>query len=169
MKINCLYDKLVPVSELQVHPKNRNSHPDAQIQRLAQILEYQGWRYPIKVSKLSGFITSGHGRLLAAQKAGFTEVPVNFQEYESEAQEYADLIADNGIALWSELDIETIKSDIPELPDLDFDLLGLGDKSLTLFTNEILKEPKEGSQEIDESDFSEFDHTCPKCGFEFDA
>lgn len=161
MKINCLYDKLVPVSELQAHPKNRNSHPDSQIQRLAQILEYQGWRYPIKVSKLSGFITSGHGRLLAAQKAGFSEVPVNFQEYESEAQEYADLIADNGIALWSELDIENIKNDLPELPDLDFNLLGLGDKSLDLFSDSLLEEPEEKSApEEKEVDLK----TCPNCG-----
>jgi len=130
MKINCLYDKLVPVSELKAHPKNRNSHPDSQILRLAQILEYQGWRYPIKVSKLSGFITSGHGRLLAAQKAGFTEVPVNFQEYESEAQEYADLTADNAVALWSWLDLSGIKDDITNIPDLNLEMLGIEEFSI---------------------------------------
>lgn len=166
MKVNCLYDKLVPISELKPHPKNRNSHPDSQLVRLAQILEYQGWRYPIKVSKLSGFITSGHGRLEAAKKAGFTQVPVNFQEYDSEAQEYADLIADNGIALWSELDIENIKNDIPELPDLDFNLLGLGDKSLDIFADEILKEPDEKNEPTEkEADMT----TCPNCGVIIDG
>lgn len=128
MKIRCTYDKLVPLSELKPHPKNRNDHPDDQIARLSQILEYQGWRYPVKVSLLSGYVTSGHGRIEAAKKNGWTEVPVNFQEYESEEQEYADLIADNSIASWSELDLSAINTDIGDLgPDFDIDLLGLKD------------------------------------------
>lgn len=126
MKIRCLYDKMVKVGDLKPHPKNRNNHPDEQIQRLAQILEYQGFRYPIKVSKASGYITSGHGRLMAAKKLGMKEVPVNFQEYESEEQEYADIVADNSIASWSELDFSGINADIGDLgPDFDIDLLGI--------------------------------------------
>lgn len=126
MKIRCAYDRLVPLAELTPHPKNRNQHPGDQVVRLAQILEYQGWRYPIKVSRLSGFITSGHGRLLAAKHLGWDKVPVNFQEYESEEQEYADVIADNSIASWAELDLKSINLDVPDLgPDFDIDLLGI--------------------------------------------
>lgn len=43
---------MMPVSELRPHPKNPNSHSKDQIKRLAQILSYQGWRYPIKGAKL---------------------------------------------------------------------------------------------------------------------
>lgn len=126
MKIRCLYDELVPVGDLKPHPKNRNNHPDEQIKRLAQILEYQGFRYPIKVSKASGYITAGHGRLLAAKSLGVKAVPVNFQEYESEEQEYADIVADNSIASWSELDLAGINADLGDLgPDFDIDLLGI--------------------------------------------
>lgn len=131
IKIRCAHDKLVPIAELKPHPKNRNKHPENQIARLAEILSYQGFRYPIKVSKLSGFITSGHGRLLAATKLGMSEVPVNFQEYESEAQEYADLVADNAIALWAEIDLAGITDDIKDLGDLNLDLLGLEDFSVS--------------------------------------
>jgi DNA modification methylase len=128
MKIHCSYDRLVPIHELKPHPKNRNTHPDDQIERLAKILDYQGWRYPIKVSNQSGFITSGHGRLLAAKVLGLSEVPVNFQDYEDETQETADLTSDNAIALWAELDFSGINADIPDLgPDFDIDLLGLKD------------------------------------------
>src|ERR1700677_2794868 len=98
MKVRCTYDKLVSISDLRLHPKNPNTHSKDQIQRLAQILDYQGFRYPIKVSRLSGFVTSGHGRIAAAILNDWKEVPVNFQEYESEEQEYADLVADNSIA-----------------------------------------------------------------------
>lgn len=164
IKIRCAHDQMIPIGDLKPHPKNRNKHPDEQITRLAQILEYQGWRQPIKVSRLSGFITAGHGRLLAAQKLGLTEVPVNFQEYESDAQEYADLTADNAIALWAEIDLAGIKLDLESIPDLDFSLLGLNLNALKSFGDEVLKE---GAKELDESEFSEFEHQCPKCGFEF--
>lgn len=126
MKIECAYDKLVPLSELRQHPKNRNKHPANQIERLAKVLKYQGWRKPITVSNRSGFITAGHGRLEAALKNGWKEVPVDYQDYESEEQEYADLTADNALASWAELDLSGINLDIGDLgPDFDIELLGL--------------------------------------------
>jgi site-specific DNA-methyltransferase (adenine-specific) len=128
MIVHCPHDRLVPVKELKAHPQNRNQHPKDQIERLAKILDYQGWRYPIKVSKQSGFITSGHGRLEAAKQLKLKEVPVSFQDYTDEAQEYADLQADNAIASWSELDLSAINTDIGDLgPDFDIDLLGIKD------------------------------------------
>lgn len=126
MKINCAHDELVPISKLKPHPRNRNTHPPDQIDRLAKIMEYQGWRTPIKVSTRSGFITAGHGRLAAAIKNKWTEVPVDYQDYETEEQEYADLTADNAIASWAELDLSGINIDIGDLgPDFDIELLGL--------------------------------------------
>lgn len=128
MKVRCSHDELVDISKLKAHPDNRNDHPQDQIERLAKILEYQGWRYPVKVSNQSGFITSGHGRVLAAKHLGWKQVPVNFQDYDSEDQEYADIVSDNAIASWSELDLSTINSDIGDLgPDFDIDLLGIKD------------------------------------------
>lgn len=116
------------VKNLKSHPKNRNKHPEDQLRRLAEILKYQGWRYPIKVSKRSGFVTSGHGRIEAAKINGWKEVPVNFQEYESEDQEYADLQADNAIASWAELDLAGINMDMADLgPDFNIDMLGIKD------------------------------------------
>lgn len=127
-KTHCLYDEMVPVGELKPHPKNRNKHPDEQIARLAGILKYQGFRYPVKVSKRTGFVTSGHGRIAAAKANGWAMVPVNFQDYDSEEQEYADVQADNAIASWAELDLSGINSDLADLePDFDLDLLGIKD------------------------------------------
>ncbi len=131
MKVRCLYDELAPIDGLTPHPKNRNKHPDDQIKRLAEILKYQGWRYPIKVSKQTGLITSGHGRLLAARLNGWDKVPINKQDYENEDQEYADVQADNAIASWAELDLAGINLDLADLgPDFDLDLLGIKDFEL---------------------------------------
>lgn len=128
MKVHCSHDSLVSISELAAHPKNRNKHPQAQIERLAEILKYQGWRYPVKVSKQSGFVTSGHGRIEAAKLNGWKEVPVNFQDYDDDTQEYADVQSDNSIASWAELDLSSINADLVDLgPDFDINLLGIKD------------------------------------------
>lgn len=120
--------QLVPISTLVPHPKNPNKHPPEQVARLAEIIEFQGWRYPVKVSNRSGFVTSGHGRIEAAKLKGWTDVPVSYQDYESEAQEYADVVSDNAIAEWSDLDLSSINTDIGDLgPDFDIDLLGIKD------------------------------------------
>lgn len=125
MKIHCSSDKVVPISQLKLNPKNRNVHPKEQIQRLAEILKYQGWRYPVKISKRSGIVTSGHGRIEAALLNGWDEVPVDFQDYESDEQEYADTVSDNAIASWAELDLSGIQTDVKGLStDFKTELLG---------------------------------------------
>lgn len=149
MKIHCQYSKLVPTTELRSHDKNRNIHPQDQIIRLAKILEYQGWRHPIKVSTRSGMITSGHGRLMAANHLGLKEVPVSFQEYESDEQEYLDVQSDNAIALWSDLDLSQINNDIQEIGPFDVDLLGIKNFKI---------DPAEKKEKEPIS--------CPNCGFE---
>ncbi len=119
------------IKDLKAHPKNRNRHPKEQIERLAQILKYQGFRYPVKVSNQSGFVTSGHGRIEAALLNGWDTVPVSYQDYDSEEQEYADVQADNAVASWSELDLSAINADIGELgPDFNLDMLGIKQFSL---------------------------------------
>lgn len=160
-KIRCLYDKLVPIKEMHPHPENTNKHPEDQIIRLAEILEYQGWRYPIKVSKLSGFITSGHARLYAAVKMGLKEVPVNYQEYDSEEQEYADLTADNAVALWAEIDYAAINAKLPDLgPEFNIDMLGI--KNFILDPSELNFE--EPNDKIDPALKEPQLKLCPNCG-----
>lgn len=159
MKIKCAYDKCVKTSELRPHPKNPNKHPEEQIARLAQVIDYQGWRSPIVVSQLSGFITRGHGRLAAAKKNGWDEVPVNYQEYASEEQEYADLVADNAIAEWAALDLSSINSELPDLgPDFDIDLLGI--KSFSLDPDfDPASEDEQGKLDEKKVEIVE----CPRC------
>jgi len=129
MKIECAYDELVDVEKLVPHPLNPNKHGEKQIKMLGKILEFQGWRSPITVSNRSGYIVAGHGRLEAAKMNGYDSVPVDKQDFENEAAEYAHIIADNKIASLAEHDdalmIETIKD--LELEEMDFELLGLDD------------------------------------------
>ena len=100
----CAHDAIVDVAKLVPNPKNPNQHPDNQIQLLGRIIRQAGWRQPITVSKRSGFIVKGHGRLSAALLEGIKEAPVDYQNYTNDAEEYADLVADNRIAELAETD-----------------------------------------------------------------
>jgi len=155
MQIHCLYDELVPIQQLKPHPQNRNDHPVDQITRLAQILRYQGWRSPIKVSKQTGFITAGHGRWAAAIENNWSEVPVNYQDYSTSDMEYADLQADNTIASWAEIDVSGVNADLEMLsPDFNLDMLGIKDFKL---------DPSEkGGPDGGGGDESQ--EKCPECG-----
>lgn len=151
-EIKCAYKELVPISELKPHPKNRNKHPSDQITRLAEIISFQGIRSPIKVSTRSGFITAGHGRLEALRHLRIKDAPVDYQDYDSDEQEYADLQADNAIALWAELDLSGINMDVPDLgPDFDINMMGIRDFTL---------EPAEKFPQCDEDEVP--DHVEPK-------
>ena len=70
----CAYDKIVKIEELKPNPANPNKHPATQIKKLAENIASLGWRNPITVSTLSGFIVKGHGRLMAAQFLNCKEV-----------------------------------------------------------------------------------------------
>lgn len=127
-KFKCAYTRIVPIDTLIPNPKNPNEHPDAQIDLLAKIIDLQGQRAPVVVSNRSGFITKGHGRLMAMQKLGWKAVAVDFQNYESEAMEYADMVADNKIAELAETNMNKVNELALEMPkDFDFDLLGIPD------------------------------------------
>lgn len=122
-EIKCLHTEVWPLDKFREHPKNPNRHPDAQLDILAQVILKAGWRNPVVVSSRSGFVVKGHGRLAAASRAGFTEAPVEIQDYASEATELADLVADNRIAELSERDQFAVHGVLSELNEMGSDLL----------------------------------------------
>ena len=121
-EINCSYDELRASITLQPHPRNPNTHSDEQIKLLAKIIQHQGWRNPVVVSKLSGFIVAGHGRLKAAELLGLDEVPVDLQEFKTEADELAHLVADNRIAELAEINRAELADLIVELDNGAYDM-----------------------------------------------
>lgn len=170
MITHCKFDELVPISGLKPHPKNRNRHPDNQIQVLAKILKERGWRHPVIVSKLSGLIVAGHGRVKAAEIAGLHEVPVQYQDFESEEQEYEFLIADNATALWAELDFHGIKLDLDGLKfGADLDFLGLQNFSLGPIEEFDPNKEWAGMPEFNQGDKTSLRHVIVHFNAEADA
>ena len=131
IKIHCKYTELCDATSLVPNPRNPNRHPKRQIELLAKIIESQGWRQPVTVSNRSGFIVRGHGRLEAALLIG-CKVPVERQDYESEAEEWADLVADNRIAELASIDNDELAKLLSDLDglDIDMELTGYSGKAL---------------------------------------
>lgn len=122
IQIYCAFDEIADIDSLIPNPRNPNQHPEKQIELLAKIIKHQGWRAPITVSNRSGFIVRGHGRLLAAQYLGADQVPVDRQDYTTEAEEWADLVADNRIAELAEIDETLLKELIGDIQEGELDL-----------------------------------------------
>lgn len=172
MQIRCNYDELIPIAELKkkFHPKNRNKHPRDQIVRLAKLMKYQGIRKVAVLSTRSGFLTAGHGRILAAEEAGEKEYPVEKQDYENEDQEIADLNADNAIGLWAEMDLSGINADVPDLgPDFDIDFLGIKNFVVDVSEKTEVKEHERAlpGSAPDDPNQEPKKNECPRCGYHF--
>ncbi|KKM25398.1 hypothetical protein LCGC14_1595310 [marine sediment metagenome] len=156
----CAHDKIVPCVELIMNPKNPNTHPVKQIEKLSHIISKQGWRLPITVSNRSGLIVRGHGRLEAAFKAGINKAPVDYQDYESEALEHADLVADNYIAELAVRDNDKLSELLSELKvlDIDMELTAYDLNEIDEITNPNMVDPpgsrNDGPKEVE----------CPQCG-----
>lgn len=128
--VYCAYDEIVSVDQLRPNPKNPNKHPQDQIEKLGKIIRGNGWRNPITVSTRSGLIVKGHGRLLTAQLEELKEVPVEYQNYESEEAELADLTADNRIAELAEMDSKMLADIFADIDTgaIDFELSGYSEE-----------------------------------------
>jgi hypothetical protein len=122
IEVHCAHSTVLAIEKVTPNPRNPNTHPLEQLSLLGKIIAANGWRSPITVSTRSGFVVKGHGRLLAAQGMGLTEVPVDYQHYGSEALEWSDLIADNKLKDYSEFNGAELSKLIQEMNDVGFDL-----------------------------------------------
>ena len=162
--VYCAHSQMVEIEKVIPNPRNPNKHSEKQIALLSKIIAAQGWRAPITVSTRSGFIVRGHGRLLAARKLGLAEVPVDYQAYETEAAEWADLIADNRLSELSETDDLLLKDLLQELGTGELDL------ELTAYTADEIDQMLGSAKEVQEDDFdadkalSEIDEAKTKLG-----
>jgi len=109
------------ISKLIPYARNARTHSDEQVGQIAASIKEWGWTTPVLVDEQGGII-AGHGRTLAAQKLGMTEVPVMVAKGWSDAKKRAYVLADNKLALNAGWDNEMLALELAELQGLDFDL-----------------------------------------------
>ena len=144
MKIYCAYDEIVPLADLDQkrNPSNPKQHGAAQVAAIAAVLEGNGWRQSIVISNRSGLITKGHGRLDAALLLGYAGAPVDYQDYESEQAEIADMLADNRLPELGDIDEDKLLEVLRELQAAGHDV------ELAGFTTDDLEQMSKVDEEI---------------------
>jgi hypothetical protein len=99
----CAHSELADPNTLRPHPQNPKKHSAAKQRLYAKVIrppnQLGAWRKAIVVSNLSGLIIAGHGAQLAAVNVlGVALVPIDRQDFASEAEEKAAMLADNWLA-----------------------------------------------------------------------
>lgn len=111
------------ITSLIPYNTNPRSHSTRQVDQLAMLIKRFGFHdsHAIAVDE-SGVIIWGHGRLLAAQQAGLTDVPVEVLTGLSEGDKRALRIADNSIADQSDWDMEKLAQELGSLSEEGYNL-----------------------------------------------
>jgi DNA modification methylase len=115
------------LGELIPYARTPRTHTDAQVAQIAASIREFGWTNPVLVDGANGII-AGHGRVLAARKLGWEQVPVIELAHMSEAQKRAYVLADNQLALNAGWDEALLRLELADLSDLGFELglIGFG-------------------------------------------
>jgi ParB-like chromosome segregation protein Spo0J len=167
--VHCQHSAMVKIEDLRPHPRNPNKHGDEQVALLAKNIRHLGWRHPILVSAMSGYIVAGHARLEAAKLLNLAAVPVDAQPFASEADELAYLLADNRIAELADLQTAALKDLLEELDTggFDMDLTGFVESERERLATAA---PPPEAVDLDAPDENECTVAkCPKCGFSFEV
>ena len=120
-----------PLDRLLPYAANARTHPDEQVAQIAGSIAEFGFIVPCLVDE-RGVLVAGHGRLLAAQRLGLSQVPVIRLDHLTDAQARAYRIADNQIALNSGWDDELLSAEVARLREdgVDLELLGFPEDEL---------------------------------------
>jgi ParB-like chromosome segregation protein Spo0J len=160
-----------PVDKLIPYVNNSRTHSDEQIAQIASSIKEFGWTNPILVDGENGII-AGHGRLMAARKLGYKEVPTIELKDLTETQRKAYIIADNRLALNAGWDNEMLTIELNELLADGFalEMLGFDPAEIQSLINggpdfQPATENEQGK--LDQLDPKWI--ACPHCGKEFDA
>lgn len=119
------------IEDLIPYLKNSRTHSQEQIAQIAASIKEFGWTNPILIDGNNGII-AGHGRIMAARKLKYKEVPTIELKDLTETQRKAYIIADNRLALNAGWDNEMLTIELNDLLADGFalDILGFDPKEL---------------------------------------
>lgn len=163
------------LSELRPNLNNARVHNEQQIQQIVSSIKEFGFTNPILIDENNSII-AGHGRLSAAKLIGLESVPTIVLSNLTDEQKKAYIIADNKLALNATWDDDLLQKEMEALAASQFELplMGWDENEIISFIGEPLsnmfsEKEYEGAQEIGFDDIDNFEHQCPRCGFNFNT
>lgn len=113
----------IEIKKLKPYEKNAKIHSEKQIEKLVESIKEFGFISPVLIDRNLN-VVAGHGRIMAAEKAGIEKLPCVFIEGLTESQRKAYILADNRLAEFGSWDMDLVQAELSDLDgiDLDFDI-----------------------------------------------
>ncbi len=127
------------ITDLTPYENNAKEHPKKQIEEIKNSIKQFGFCDPVGIWGEKNIIVEGHGRVLALQEMGETEVECIRLDHLTDDERKAYTLAHNKTTISSDFDFEKLEAELKELAaaDLDFSMADFG------FDLSEFEEPKE--------------------------
>lgn len=146
----------LPIDALTPYDRNAKEHPQEQVDQIVESIRQFGMNDPIGVWGKNNLIVEGHGRLLALQQMGVTEVPIVRLDHMSDEQRRAYTLVHNKTTMNSGFDFDVLNS---ELEELNIDMTDFGFQNLDNIDWDTVDDLSEETYDEPEQDMLE----CPAC------
>ena len=120
MKLKVEY---IPINEIKPYENNAKIHTEEQIEQIKKSIEEFGMNDPIGIWGKDNIIIEGHGRLMALQELGWTEVPVIRLDDLTDEQRKAYTLIHNQTTMNTGFDIDILNEELQNI-DLDMSFFG---------------------------------------------
>ena len=117
-----------PVTSLRANPRNARTHSDSKSRKSPGVSSQFGFTNPILIDE-EGLVLAGHGRLAAAQRLGWAEVPTLTMSGLSAVKKRAYALADNKLAENAGWDVQILGEELKFLSEIEVEF----DVSITGF------------------------------------
>ena len=170
---------MTSIQDLKSDQRNARKRTDRSASLIAESLKRFGAARSIVIDE-DGRILAGNGTVEGAKAAGISKVRIIEAKGDeliavkrsglSEEQKIGLSLADNrtsDLSEWDAIMLEQLSETHDVSPWFEKE-----DLNAILYNNDTIETPTkeyEGSKELDSEAFSEFDNTCPRCGFEFNS
>jgi hypothetical protein len=170
---------MTSIQDLKSDQRNARKRTDRSASLIAESLKRFGAARSIVIDE-DGRILAGNGTVEGAKAAGISKVRIIEAEGDeliavkrsglSEEQKIGLSLADNrtsDLSEWDAIMLEQLSETHDVSPWFEKE-----DLNAILYNNDTVEtstKEYEGSKELESEAFSEFDNTCPRCGFEFDS
>lgn len=146
----------VPIDSIKPYAGNAKLHPQQQIEQIKKSIELMGFDDPIAVWK-NNEIIEGHGRLLAAQQLGISEVPIIRLDDLTDEQRRAYALIHNKLTMNSGFDTEILNVELAHIGEIDMESFDFQIEPLDFDNLGSLEDGEESSipSEVVEDDYEE--------------
>ena len=151
MAVQNLAVEYVGIDTIEPYEHNARKHCSKDLAAIKKSIEEFGFNDPIGI--WHNQIVEGHGRLLAAQELGFTEIPIIRLDNLTDEQRRAYTLAHNKTAELSDWDFDVLAEEIKDIADFDmsefgFDLEDFESETTEIEEDEIPDVPEEATAKL---------------------